>query len=258
MRKDAAVYLMYHELEVNGRPVSQTEQGYIRYVVRGSDFGEQIKWLKSSGMQGISVTAALGKKPPQAIVITFDDGCESDLTVAAPILREANFGGTFYITVGFLGRAGHLFPCQVRELSDAGFEIGSHSMTHPYLDSLQRQDLLREIGESKNQLEQMTGKAVHHFSCPGGRWSRDVSTAAREAGYKTVATSHIAANDSRTDPFCLSRIVVMRDLNLAGFEDICRGRRLWRSQLGGFVRTKSRNLLGNTLYDRVRSAILER
>ena len=121
MRDDAIIYLMYHELEVEGRPLCQSEQGYVRYVVKKPHFSEQMSCLQSAGIQGISVSSALANKNSKAIVITFDDGYETDLTVAAPILKAVNFGATFYITVGFLGRSGYMIPQQVRELSEAGF-----------------------------------------------------------------------------------------------------------------------------------------
>jgi peptidoglycan/xylan/chitin deacetylase (PgdA/CDA1 family) len=258
MPNDAIVYLMYHELEVEGRPLCQTEQGYVRYVVRKPQFGEQMNWLQSQGFSGLSVSDALGKKTAGGIVLTFDDGCESDLTVAAPILRKANFGATFYITVGYLGRPGYMVARQVRELSDAGFEIGSHSMTHPYLSDLTEAQINREIVDSKLQLEEMIGRPVHHFSCPGGRWNPKVAEVARRAGYHSVTTSRIAANGSHTDPFELARIVVMRDVTLEAFQDLCRGRGLWRQQFRRFLQTTSHQLLGNALYDRLRTLILER
>jgi peptidoglycan/xylan/chitin deacetylase (PgdA/CDA1 family) len=258
MRDDAIVYLMYHELEVAGRPLCQSGQGYVRYVVREPCFREQMNWLQSQGFRGLSVSDALNKKTDGGIVVTFDDGCESDITFAAPILHKANFGATFYITVGYLGRPGYMVARQVRELSDAGFEIGCHSMTHPYLSDISEPQLNREITEAKSQLEEMIGRAVHHFSCPGGRWSPRVADVARRGGYRSVATSRIAANRPLTDPFQLARIVVMRDATLAAFQDLCRGRGLWQRQFRTFLQKTSHQLLGNALYDRLRSLILER
>jgi peptidoglycan/xylan/chitin deacetylase (PgdA/CDA1 family) len=141
---------MYHELEVEGHPPSQNDPGYLRYVVREHEFREQMEWLQSAGLRGISVSEALTGKTSGGIVITFDDGCETDLSVAAPILRKLNFGATFYITVGFLGRPGYLAADQLRELRDAGFEIGCHSMTHPYLTDLDDLQLHREIVEGNH------------------------------------------------------------------------------------------------------------
>jgi peptidoglycan/xylan/chitin deacetylase (PgdA/CDA1 family) len=258
MRNETIVYLMYHELEVDGRPLCQSEQGYVRYVVHESAFRNQMNWLQSSGMRGISVSNALSSPPPDNIVITFDDGCETDLIIAAPVLSKLGFGATFYITIDFLGRPGFMIPRQVRELSDAGFEIGCHSMTHAYLTDLNPEQLQREIGEAKGRLEEMIDRPVHHFSCPGGRWNPTVAEVARRAGYHSVTTSRIAVNRPQSNRFELARVVVMRDVALPVFQDLCRGRGLWQRQLRKLVQTKSHQILGNTLYDRLRCLILER
>ena len=258
MRDDAIVYLMYHELEVEGRPLCQSEPGYMRYAVRELQFRDQINYLRSAGMRGISVSDALGNTTSGGVVITFDDGCETDLTVAAPILRQANFGATFYITLGFLGRSGYMTPRQVRELNDAGFEIGCHSMTHPYLSDLSTAELNREMAEAKTQLEGIIGGPVHHFSCPGGRWSANIAAVGRRAGYHSIACSRIAVNRPSSDPFQLARIAVMRGVPFPTFQDFCAGRRLWRPQLRNMLQSASHQILGNSLYDRLRRFMLER
>ena len=247
---------MYHELEVAGRFPSQSDPGYLRYVVRENEFREQMEWLQSAELRGISVSEALTGKTPGGIVITFDDGCETDLSVAAPILHKFNFGATFYITVGFLGRPGHLASDQLRELSDAGFEIGCHSMTHPYLSDLDDLQLHREIVEAKSRLQEMTGRSVYHFSCPGGRWSPAVSAIARRAGYRSVTTSRIALNSAASDPFQLARLVVMREVKLKAFQDLSQGRGLWRRQVRSAIQTNSQQLLGNAIYNRLRNLLL--
>ncbi|HSY91281.1 MAG TPA: polysaccharide deacetylase family protein [Candidatus Binatus sp.] len=257
MRPDETLYLMYHELETPGRPLCHSEPGYVRYILGEQNFREQIDWLRKEGMRGLSVSDSLAEDHPRVIVLTFDDGCESDLSIAAPILKQAGFSATFYITLGFLGQRGYLVPRQVRELGDAGFEIGCHSMTHAYLNDLDAAGLRREIADAKTQLEDILGRPVHHFSCPGGRWSANVVQVAREAGYRSVASSRIGANRRGSDPFHLARVAVMRGTPLAAFQSLCEGRTLWQLQLREMIRVASRRVLGNTLYDRLRSAALE-
>lgn len=257
MRPDETLYLMYHELETPGRPLCHSEPGYVRYVLSDQSFREQMDWLQRAGIRGLSVSDALTEKRPRGIVITFDDGCASDLNVALPLLKNAGFGATFYITLGFLGQPGYLLPRQVREIGDAGFDVGCHSMTHAYLDDLDEAGLRREVVDAKAQLEDILGRPVYHYSCPGGRWNPQVARVARQAGYRSVATSRVAANGRGADPFQLARVAVMRGTQLAAYQSLCQGRTLWQLQLRDFVRAASRRVLGNTLYDRLRSAALE-
>src|ERR1700690_3762120 len=172
MSEPGGVFLMYHELELPGRPLRQCEPGYVRYVLAEADFRSQTRWLQQAGWRGVSVSEALafrsqdgGERP--GVAFTFDDGCESDLIAAVPILSEAGYHATFYVTVGRIGQPGYMRPTQVRELCALGFEVGCHSMTHAYLTDLDDRGLHREIAEAKIQLEDVVGNPVEHFSCPG-------------------------------------------------------------------------------------------
>ena len=258
MSAHGVVFLMYHELETPGRPLRQAEPGYVRYIVRVSDFRSQMESLKSQGWKGMSVGQAIGSFAEKTVAITFDDGCETDLLSAAPILRELGFGATFYITSGWSEQTGYLSHAQLRELSSLGFEIGCHSMSHSYLTDLDEDGLRREIGDSKHQLEQVIGKTVEHFSCPGGRFDERVARVARDAGYRTVATSATQANTSASNPFALGRVAVMRNASLAEFRNLCHGRGLWQWRLGVQLRGAIRSAMGNSAYDRLRRAMLRR
>lgn len=261
MAPPGVVFLMYHELESPGRPLVQSEPGYIRYVLREATSRSQIAWLRKNGWRGVSVGDALGAAASVApleksVAITFDDGCETDLIVAAPILHDAGFHATFYVTVGFVGKPGYMSAAQLRELNSSGSEIGCHSMTHAYLDDLDPQRMRVEIIDARSRLEDMIGRKVEHFSCPGGRYSEQAVGIARQAGYRSLATSGVYANQPSTDPFRLGRVAIMRDTSQTEFEQICTGESLWRMRLSESVKTSVRKALGNTFYDRVRTAIL--
>src|SRR5215475_1929897 len=106
MSERGVVYLMYHELERPGYPLCHSDQGYARYAVEEECFRSQMQWLQQAGWRGLGVGEALATNsqvddPRPSIVLTFDDGCESDLITAAPILKAGGFDATFYITVTF-------------------------------------------------------------------------------------------------------------------------------------------------------------
>jgi peptidoglycan/xylan/chitin deacetylase (PgdA/CDA1 family) len=256
MSTPSIIYLMYHELEIPGRSLCSSEPGYERYVLLEREFREQVEFLKAKGCRGLSVGRALAFPEGSNICITFDDGSETDLLAAAPILHQADFGATFYITAGWLGKPGHLSALQLKELSAQGFEIGCHSMTHPMLTDLDEAGLQREIADAKSQLEQIVAKPVEHFSCPGGRYDDRVVRIARAAGYRTVATSRIHANAPETDVFALGRVAVIRGTPVKDFAAICSGDALRRLRAQGMLRDAAKQLLGNSFYDRVREVLL--
>jgi len=74
--------------------------------------------------------------PDKTVVFTFDDGCASGATVAAPILKKNGFGGTFYVSdaYGFRERKDwYLTWRQIKGMADDGFEIGNHTRGHGML-----------------------------------------------------------------------------------------------------------------------------
>jgi len=256
MAAAGTVYLMYHELEAEGRAPTHGDPGYVRYVVASDDFERQMEWLSRGGWRGKSLTHALGAAGPQEIVLTFDDGCETDLTIAAPILKRHNFTATFYVTVGYIGKPGYLSAAQVRDLCNLGFDVGCHSMTHAYLAGLPISQLSDEVAFAKIRLQQITGRRVDHFSCPGGRCDWRVVRMATDAGYLSLATSRAAINRPSTNAFALGRVAVMRNTTLENFQRLCRGEGLWRLQARDLASSAAKRILGNSRYDRVRASLL--
>ena len=251
------VCLMYHEIEIPGRDLCDADPGYARYAVSIDNFRAQMQFLKDSHRPGISVSQMLADSG-NGVALTFDDGCETDLTTAAPILSDLGFHATFYLTLGFLGKRGFMSRQQARELGEAGFEIGCHSRTHPYLTDLDDAAVEDEISGAKKDLEEIVGRPVAHFSCPGGRWDERVVRTAKQAGFKSVATSQIGINGAKTDRYSLARIAVTRDVAVADFGAICSGSALWSKGLRSRGLQFAKRVMGNATYNRVRSALLNK
>jgi peptidoglycan/xylan/chitin deacetylase (PgdA/CDA1 family) len=167
-----------------------------------------------------------------SVVLTFDDGSDSDLGIAAPLLTKHGFAATFYLVASWIGKSGHLAAQDVRDLQQAGFEIGCHSMTHVRLTALSDEALRAETAGAKGVLEQVVGQPVRHLSCPFGFSSRRVADAAQAAAFESVATSFVGAN-RKLDPLALERIAVLRSTRIAQFQQWCHGKGLVTRRLSG-------------------------
>jgi peptidoglycan/xylan/chitin deacetylase (PgdA/CDA1 family) len=255
---ERTVILMYHEIVAAGRAALRPERGYTRYVVSEYEFRRQLDRIEAANLAGTGIGAALAGNCAvrPSVVITFDDGCATDIKVAAPLLQSRGFGATFYVIAGFVGRPGFLTGSEVRQLDEAGFEIGCHSMTHPYLTDLTDAQLRVELWDSRRRLEDLIGGPVPHFSCPGGRWNGRVDRLARAAGYESVATSRPGVLTPTTDRFCLPRVGILRGTAATVFDRVCRGRGLWRRRVKGAVLAAAKRLTGNAVYERLRAAML--
>jgi len=251
------IYLTYHELQIPGRKLCQEFSGHVPYAVLQCNFRDQLSHLKDHKWRGVSVSESLSDLNPAspAVAITFDDGSETDLIGAAPLLTETGFNATFYVIAGWLGRPGYLSQGQVRELADLGFEIGCHSMNHRYLTALSDSELRLEMIEAKSRLEQILGIRVDHLACPGGFWSRRVARAAKLSGYYSVATSRVGVNTTRTDLYRLARVSIMRGTALSEFDHMCRGKGLFSKKAKGAILSIPKMLLGADSYVRVHSVL---
>ncbi len=86
--------------------------------------------------------------PDRLVVLTFDDGNKSDITYVAPLLKRYGFGATFFITEGlnFLKNKAHYLTWEeVRELHDAGFEIGNHTRHHKNVNNQTSEEILADL-----------------------------------------------------------------------------------------------------------------
>ena len=256
MSSDGTAFLMYHELGLSGRATCRPEPGYVRYVVPESDFRQQMELLAAEGWRGQDVTQSTASLGQKTVCITFDDGCETDLISAAPLLNELGFRATSYLTVEYLGKRGHLSHAQVRELHAAGFEIGCHSWTHPYLTDIDDERLHDETASAKDRLEQIAGTRVDHYSCPGGRWNARVQRAVKQAGFRTMATSRTGVNFSTTDPFSLTRLAILSGMSNDAVFRMCQGKGLAGIQMKERALDAMKQVLGNRVYSSLRGLIV--
>jgi peptidoglycan/xylan/chitin deacetylase (PgdA/CDA1 family) len=254
---DGTVYLMYHELELPARKLCDGFIGHQRYAVAQSEFRRQILHLKGHDWRGMTVSEALAepKSAVPGVAITFDDGSETDLIGAAPLLKELGFGATFYVVAGWLERPGHLSVHQLRELADLGFEIGCHSMTHASFSELNATQLHVEIADAKQKLEDILGKPVEHFSAPGGFWSRKFAQMTMDAGYRSAATSRPGVNSKSADRFNLARVVVKRKTSLHNLERLCSGNQIFAQRMREAALQVPKSLLGYSKYVKLHSLL---
>lgn len=156
------------------------------------------------------------EKGDNYVSLTFDDGWESDYIIAFPVLKRYNINATFFVTSGWIDQKGYLRASWIKDMSDSGMEIGSHTVTHPYLTDLSKKRVYDEFRISKNILENILGKEVSGVSIPGGAYNRRIIDIAREAGYKYVATSSPGINKKRgnvVSRYSIHKLTSLDDIN---------------------------------------------
>jgi peptidoglycan/xylan/chitin deacetylase (PgdA/CDA1 family) len=102
-------------------------------------------------------------------------------------------------------------PDQVRQLSEAGHEIGSHTLSHPILTTMTEEKRQIEIERARQLLREWTQQEVAGFCYPNGDFDAAVVRQLREAGHTYACTTQPGRNHEGTDRFQLRRIDVTRD-----------------------------------------------
>jgi len=163
----------------------------------------------------------------KTISITFDDGYKDNL-YALEICEKYNISFTLYITTSFIGKENYLNESDIKEFSKSEIcTLGTHSHTHPHLDTLTYDEQHYELEKSKIILESIVGYEITHFSFPHGSYNKDTIRIIEKLGYNVVSSSHIGLNTNKNyDLKKLKRIEIIAsdsvtDLNkkLLGYYD---------------------------------------
>jgi peptidoglycan/xylan/chitin deacetylase (PgdA/CDA1 family) len=215
--------LMYHVIAdaPSGAP-------YPELYVSESDFAAQMRWLARHGYRAVTLRdvwyhwhrgVALRGKP---IVISFDDGYRSVADAALPSMRPRSWPGVLNLTVKNLRVSGGLSESRVRTLVAAGWELASHSLTHPDLTGLDERTLNQEVTRSRAVLRSRFGVPVDFFCYPAGRYDSRVIRAVRRAGY-SGATTTVEGLARPEEPYELRRVRVSGSDGVNGLAERLQG-----------------------------------
>jgi peptidoglycan/xylan/chitin deacetylase (PgdA/CDA1 family) len=171
-------------------------------------FERQLRVLLDRGYRGVTFAEAVASPPGKTLAVTFDDAYLSVLELGKPILDRLGLPATVFVPTDYPDRDGpmawpgidqwlggpheaELRPmtwAQIGGLADAGWEIGSHTCSHPHLTELDDAALEREMAASKAECERRLGRPCSTIAYPYGDYDARVAAAAGRAGYEAACT----------------------------------------------------------------------
>jgi len=197
-------------------------------------FENFLKWLQQTArivpVAELMNSGGLLKAPaaPQLAALTFDDGHLDNYCNAYPLLRSLGLPATFYIPSGLIGRPLGMTAAMIREVSENGICIGSHSVTYPILSRLNAEQLHVELKDSKSALEDMTGSPCRDLAYPFGRYNALVKEIAAESGYEYCLGA--SPKESPRDRWALPRLGIPETLSTRRYAIAIRDAQVWRRQ----------------------------
>jgi peptidoglycan/xylan/chitin deacetylase (PgdA/CDA1 family) len=169
----------------------------------------QVRYLLRRNYRPLTLSAALASASGERkLVVTFDDAFHSVLERGLPVLERLGAPATLFVPTDFAAEAAPMtwstlgkwigtaheeeLRCMswndVRQLADAGWEIGSHTCSHPRLTSLDRPVLVDELTRSRAVCEQELQRRCTSLAYPFGLHDRTTVEVAGEAGYESAVT----------------------------------------------------------------------
>jgi peptidoglycan/xylan/chitin deacetylase (PgdA/CDA1 family) len=161
--------------------------------------------------------------PDLAVVITFDDGHVDNYEYAYPIMDELGFRGAMYVVANRTATDGFLDVEQLKEMLSEGWEIGSHSVSHPDLTTISAERLREELLNSRSRLEADLGIEIQSFAYPFGSFTPEMVKKVIEYGYSNAMGIGTLSKHSQGNLFYLSRHAVDGRAGLDAFEGFLEG-----------------------------------
>jgi len=220
-RSTRATFLCYHSIAAEGP----------RYLSISADlFERQLAYLRDHGMRSGDLRslaeATDGGLGRATAFLTFDDGFRDNFETALPLLREYGFGAFVFVLPPLVDSGGALgwaevaadlgrYPATMRsvtwamleEMKEGGFEVGSHTLTHPHLPELGDDALREELWESRARIKERMG-TCDTLAYPFGEWSDRVAAAAADCGYRYAFSLPTKSGQRRATPHSIPRINV--------------------------------------------------
>ncbi len=140
---------------------------------------------------------------PFELGLSFDDGYSELFTLLPPLIERLRTPPLVFVPTDWIGNENrwdylhrfgssrHLDQDEIRGLSRAGVQFGSHGASHRTLTTLSRSQRREELLRSKGILEDLTGKGISSLAYPYGQFNEEVIEDAQNLGYENGFTMNL-------------------------------------------------------------------
>ncbi len=186
------------------------------YIVEVQNFKDQIQMLVDSGYHTIlpdQLYAYLNNGTPlpsKPIMLTFDDTDLDQFTTVNPILKKNGYKAVYFIMTVSIGKKGkfvdYMSKEQIKQLSDEGNVIGSHTYDHKNFKKYAGKDWEEQLDKPTKKLEEITGKKITEFAYPFGLWNAEGIPELKKRGFR-MAYQLSTKRDEKDPLFTIRRII---------------------------------------------------
>ncbi len=180
-------------------------------------FEAHLKFLKDNDYHVITISQVLNELKDQEViakvaVITIDDAYKSFYANGWPLLKKYGFPATLYVNTETVGATDFMDWNQIKEVNQAGIEIGNHSHAHPYfLNNFNRQDFLGDLLLSQKSFEIGMNKVPKSYAYPYGEWNMQMANVLDSMNYLSAAAQKSGVIYRGTHRYSLPRFPMSND-----------------------------------------------
>ena len=210
--------LCYHHIK-DGKPTND-------YTVNAETFRQQMQMLADSGYHSILPDQyydylVYGKPlPAKPFMITYDDTDLEQFTIGKTEMDKHGFKGVYFIMTISIGKPRYMNKEQIKQLSDEGNVVASHTWRHdrvdkylttPHIDrdtkKIVNNDWDLQLVETRKNLENIIGKDIQYFAYPFGVWKHDGIPEIQKRGIK-MAFQLADKRDTEYPLYTVRRIII--------------------------------------------------
>jgi peptidoglycan/xylan/chitin deacetylase (PgdA/CDA1 family) len=262
------VSLMYHNVVLDGDAGARADtaglsRSITSYFVGATAFAQQLDAITAVAdvltffdLQRFFAGPADDQPSSRPLVqLTFDDGWRGTVDVAGPLLAERSLQTMLFVTTGLIGAPRFLTAAELSQLPPETFHVGSHTVTHRFLNELPDAEIRDELRRSRQELEDIVGYEINTLSIPNGACDDRVLKIAAECGYRYVFRSDVHGNTPRTGPLNIGRTAIRATTGIETVSRYSRGD-LRRERFRSTLLSLPKRTLGPHQYRRVRQWML--
>lgn len=208
--------LLYHVVKPNPDPTNP-------YQFSLEEFEKNMAYLKENGYRTLTMKqyfnildgkAAIPEKP---ILLTFDDNSNDFYPYVYPVLNKYGMKATQFTVSDWVNGSWNMTSNEILTVLENGVDIQNHTVTHPFLANLSKEEQYVEIQNATEALKDLTGRTTFAFAYPYGNYNSDTISLLRDLGIKGAFKVGGGLSTDQSNRYELPRIMILQNHTVDDF-----------------------------------------
>lgn len=208
--------LLYHVVKPNPDPTNP-------YQFSLEEFEKHMAYLKENGYRTLTMKqyfnildgkAAMPEKP---ILLTFDDNSNDFYPYVYPVLQKYGMKATQFTVSNWVNGSWNMTESEILMVMENGVDIQNHTVTHPFLADLSKEEQYLEIHNATEAHKDLTGRTTFAFAYPYGNYNSDTISLLKELGFKGAFKVGGGLSTDKSNRYELPRIMILQNHTLDDF-----------------------------------------